>query len=209
MEIQLPITSLNLPRILHLTTCNLPLHLVAPPDVQPLRNDQQLRNTQRTDRERVTQQIRRSTVDLSRDDARRVTDGLLHADSRGPAVVRRDVDVEPRQVQPGTVVHGHGAQEGAEELDAVGCRADDEDIAEDTRDVGQQDEGPAQAQAVGDVGEAEEGDAAEDVDGDAEVLGLDAGVAHADDDGGEEGAEAVEEDVLAELDEAAVCERRC
>lgn len=56
---------------------------------------------------------------------------------------------------------------------------------------------------VGNKGEAEEAHAAKDVDGDAQVLRLDDGEAHADDDGGQEGAEAVEQDILAELDGAA------
>ena len=114
--------------------------------------------------------------------------------------MRRDIDVEPGQIQAGPVVDGHGAEEGAEELDGVAGRAQNEDVADDAGDIGEEQERATYAEAVRDKGDGEETQTAKDVHGYAEVLGLDDGVAHADDDGGQKSAEAVQQDVLAELD---------
>lgn len=118
--------------------------------------------------------------------------------------MRRDVDVEPGEVHAGTRIHCDGAEEGAKEFDGVGHVGEDDGVADNPDEVGEEDEGGADREAVRSEGEGEEAAAADNVDGDSQVLGLKRRVAHRLDDRGKEGGEAVEENVLAELNEAAV-----
>lgn len=114
LEIQLPIPRPDLPLIHPLPTRNRILDTILPVHVPHFRHDEQLAHAQRAQREAVAQPVRRSAVDLARDDARRVAHRLLEADGRGTPVVRRHVHVEPGQVYPWSDVDGYGAEEGGE-----------------------------------------------------------------------------------------------
>jgi hypothetical protein len=114
--------------------------------------------------------------------------------------MRCDVDVQPGKVKTWPVIDGNGAEEGAEELDPIGSGAQDQDVADDAGDVGEEDKGAADPPAVGEGCGEEEAQASANIYGDRHVLGLQAVVAQALNDGWKEGREAVEKDVLAELD---------
>lgn len=65
-------------------------------------------------------------------------------------MVRRDVDVEPGEIDPGSVVSCDGAQEGAEKPHAVrdgGTK--DQGVADDADAVCQREEGRAKGEVVG------------------------------------------------------------
>lgn len=118
-EIQLPVSSLHLPRILNLAACNLGLLGCAPLDINGLTHNQHLRHTEDTQREPMAQLVRCLSVDLSCHNSGNITNRLLHADGGCAAVMRRNVHIKPGDVETWTSVDGNGTQEGGKELDAV------------------------------------------------------------------------------------------
>jgi hypothetical protein len=138
-EIQLPVSSLHLPRILNLATCNLRLLGRAPLNINGLAHNQHLRQTEDTQRESVAQLVGCFSVDLSSHNSGNITHRLLHADSGCAAVMRRNVHVEPCDVETWACVDGNSAQEGGEELNAVVGYEEKEEVADDAEDVGKED----------------------------------------------------------------------
>lgn len=172
-KVQLPVPRRDFPRILHLPSRDPLFCPRLPPDVPRLEDDEHLRDTNRPQAERVAQCVRSGAVDLAGDHAGAVRKLLLEPDGGRAPVVGRDVDVEPGHVQPDPRVDGDGAEEGAEELDRVRDRGEEEGVADEAADgIGEEEEGGAQCQAVGGKGQKEKAAAAHDVDGDGEVLGL-------------------------------------
>lgn len=57
----------------------------------------------------MAQLIRRASVDLSGDNSGNVTNRLLHADGGCTAVMGRNVDIEPCDVETWASVDGNGA----------------------------------------------------------------------------------------------------
>lgn len=68
LEVQLPVTSLDLPGIGNLSLCNLLLQAVLATDVQVLGHNQNLRHAKGADGEGIAQNIRRLPVNLTGDD---------------------------------------------------------------------------------------------------------------------------------------------
>ena len=95
LEIQLPIPRADLPGILPLPTTNFILQLILPPHINHFPGNQNLRKTQRAQREAIPQLVRRSAVNLACYYSSRVAHGLLETDCSGAAVMRGDVYVEP------------------------------------------------------------------------------------------------------------------
>lgn len=108
-EIQLPISSLHLPRILNLATCNLRLLGRASLDIKGLAYNQHLRQAEDTQRKSVAQLIRWASVNLSGHNSGNVTNRLLHADGCCAAVMRRNVYIEPCNVETWAGVDGNSA----------------------------------------------------------------------------------------------------
>lgn len=202
-KVHLRIARLHRSRILLLAGSDPRFDRVLPPQIQHLRDDEHLRHAQRAQRERIAQHVRTRAVDLPDHDARRVAQRLLQADGRRAAVVRRHVDVQPGDVQPGTGVGGHGAEEGREVLDGVGRDGQEEDVAHHGEDVRCEKEDCEFRGPVGEERDGREAKCAPDVDRHRQCVAPQRVVAHAVQDRGQERAESVEEDVLAELDEAA------
>ena len=109
LEIQLPISSLDLPRVLNLATCNLCLLGRASLDIKGLAYNQHLRQTENSQRESMAQLVGCLSVDLSCHDSGNVTNRLLHADGGCAAVMRRNVYVEPCDVETWAGVDSNGA----------------------------------------------------------------------------------------------------
>lgn len=111
------------------------LNIVAVSEVKPLASDQDLCNTERTERERVAKDIRALSVDLSCNDTCSVSNGLLEANCGSSAILWCHVDIEPTHVQSRSVVDSNSTEESAEEFDAVWCWANDQNVADYSEDV--------------------------------------------------------------------------
>lgn len=135
LEVDLPVSSPDLPLVFFLTPRDALLLRVLPAQVQHVGDDHSLRDHQRAQGEGVAQHVRRFPVDLADHDARDVAHGLLQPDLHGAAVVRRHVDVEPGDVQPGAVVGCDGAEERCEVLDCVVFDGQEEDVADYGEDI--------------------------------------------------------------------------
>jgi hypothetical protein len=105
--------------------------------------------------------------------------------------MRREIDIEPRHVQSGAIIHGNGAEKRAKELDAVGRRAEDEDVAHNTRDVGEEEQRSSNASPIRYICKGYEAYSAEEEYWDTEVLCLDRSISHVDENRRQEGGEAV------------------
>lgn len=92
--------------------------------------------------------------------------------------MRCHVDVQPCQIQAGSVVHGDGAEEGTEELYAIGNGAKDQNVSNDAKNICEGDEGAADGVFVGNKGESQERDATKDIDRNGKVLCLKGCIAH-------------------------------
>lgn len=114
-----------------------------------------------------------------------------------------DVYIEPREIESRTTVHCNCAQKRAKEFDGVTCRADDENVTDDAKDVGKGNERASDAQMVGNKCQGQKARSSENVNGDSEVLSFDAAMAHTGDDGREKRAKTVQKYVLAELNGSA------
>lgn len=174
------VTIFDLSRILLFSTFNLLLLAVKVSQVEPVGGDDQLHHAQSPDREGIPQNIWRCPINLASNNAGRVSDTLLHANCCRASVMRRKVDVEPRHVQPGAVVHGDGAEKSAKELDTVGRRAEYEYVADNTWDVCEEEKRPSDASPVRYIREGYEAESSKDVYRDAKVLCLDRRVSHID-----------------------------
>lgn len=128
----------DLSRILLFSTFNLLLLAIEMSQVKPVRSDNQLHYAQSSDRKGIPQDIRLCPIDLASNNAGRISDTLLHANCRRTSVMRREIDIEPRHVQSRAVIHGNCAEKRAKVLDAVGRRAEDEDVAHNTWDIGEE-----------------------------------------------------------------------
>lgn len=140
LKVQSPIPRLDLPCILHLSTRNPLLQLPARSNVPHLCQDNDLAQAYCTERKGVAQSVWRTAVDLTGDNASTVADGLLEADGCGSTVVWSDVDVEPGEVETWSGVDCHGAEECGEEADADGDVAEEEDVADDSEEIGEDEE---------------------------------------------------------------------
>lgn len=174
------ITIFDFSRILLLSTFNLLLLIVEASQIKPVGSDDQLHHAEGPNRKGIPQDIWRSPIDLSSNNAGRVSNTLLHANCRRTSVMRREIDIEPRHVQPRAIIHGNGAEESAKELDAVGRRAEYEGVAHNTRDVGEEEQRPSDAGPVRYIRKDNEAYSAEEVYWNAEILCLDRRVSHVD-----------------------------
>ena len=111
-EIQLSISTLHLPQILHLPLRDVILQSILAPDVDHLPGNQALTQAQRAQRTRIPKLIWRIAVDLPGDDSGRVAHGLLKANGSRTPIMRCNVDVEPGQVDAWTDIDGYSAQIG-------------------------------------------------------------------------------------------------
>lgn len=171
LEVYSSISSLHLPGV-RITVRDFILDIVAVPQVKPLASDQKLCNTKSSERERVAKDIRALPVDLSSNDTCSVADSLLEANCGCSAILGCHVDIQPTHVQSWSIVDSDSAEERAQELDAVRCRADDQDIADDTEDVGKCYEWPTNACAIGEPSNNHERETTEYIYRNGKVLGL-------------------------------------
>lgn len=181
----------DLSRILLFSTFNLLLFVVEVSQVEPVGDDDQLHYAQSPDREGIPQDIWRCPIDLASNNAGRISDTLLHADCRRASIMRREIDIEPRHVQPRAIIHGNGAEKRAKVLDAVGRGAEYEDVAHDTWDIGEEEQRPSDAGPVRYVRKGYEAYSSKDVYWDTEVLCLDRRIPHVDQNRRQEGGETV------------------
>lgn len=199
LEVQITITRLNSPLILHLSTRDLGLLRRALLEIPNLEQDQQLGNDQRAQGKAMAKHIRAVSVDLPGNDTGSVAYGLLHANGSSTTVVGCYVDIEPGNVEARTVVDSNGAEESGEEFDCIGGNGKEQDVTNDAKDVGEEEEGASESEAVGIESSDEKTGAAEDVNRNGVVLGLQGGIAEAFDNGWQEGAEAIEKNILTKL----------
>ena len=148
-------------------------------------------NTKSSERERVAKDIGALPVDLSCNDTCSVADSLLEANCGGSAILWSHVDVKPTHVQSWSIVDSDSAEERAQELDAMRCRADNQDIADDTEDVGECYKWPTNACAIGEPSNDHERETTEYIYRNGEVLCLKRVVTQRLDDTRQEGREAV------------------
>lgn len=120
LKVQSPIPRPDLSSVIDIPIRNSLLLFATRSDVPHLGQDDQLRNTNSSKRERIAERVWRSTVDLSSDDSSTIANGLLEADCSGTTVMGGDVDIEPSQVESRPGVHRNGAQESREEANAGG-----------------------------------------------------------------------------------------
>lgn len=170
----------DLSRILLFSAFNLLLLAIKMSQVKPVGSDDQLYYAQSSDRKGIPQDIRRCSINLASNNASRISDTLLHANCRRTSVMRREIDIEPRHVQSRAVIHGNGAEKRAKILDTVGRRAEYEDVAHNTWDIGEEQKRSSNASPVRYIREGYEAYSAKDVYWDAEVLCLDRGISHVD-----------------------------
>ena len=95
LEIQSSITVCDSSLVFHLSSFNFCLHSIQTPDIKDLAYNQKLRETQRTQREAVSQFVGSSSIDLPCNDPRRIAHGLLEADLCCSSVMWGDIDIEP------------------------------------------------------------------------------------------------------------------
>lgn len=171
-EVHFAVPCLDPPRILYLAPCNSLFRPRLAGDVQCLTRDDRLRNTNRSQTERVAQRVRGAPINLARDDTRAISQRLLESDGRRSPVVRRHVDVQPSQVHTRTSIDSDCAQEGGEEFRTVGHGREDDGVTDDADEISENEEGRAERKSVGQEGEREEAASAHDVHRDGEVLCL-------------------------------------
>lgn len=136
LEVQFPIARLHLPIIVNLAILDLHLQSITILEISKVSENKSLGHDQGPQRKAVSQVIWNFSVYLTRNDTSRVSHGLLQPDSSRASVVRSKVDVKPGYVQSGPGVHGNGAEEGSEEVHGVISDGDEQDVPDDTEDVG-------------------------------------------------------------------------
>lgn len=174
------IATLDLSRVLFLSTLNLLLFAIEVSQVEPVGGDDQLHYAQSPDGEGIPQHIRRCPINLAGNNAGRIADTLLHTNCCRASVMRREIDIEPRHVQPRAIIHGNGAEKSAKEFDTVACRAEYEDVAHNAWDIGEEEQRPSDASPVRYIRKGYEAYSSEDVYWDTEVLCLDRRISHVD-----------------------------
>jgi hypothetical protein len=196
-EVDSSVSSLHFPCVF-LAVCNFVLDTVAVSEIEPLAKNQNLGHTKSSERERVTENIRTLSVDLSSYYTCGIADGLLEANCSGSAVLWCDIDVQPTHIQSRSVVDCYSTQESAQEFNSVWCRADYQDIANDTEDVGKGYQRSTNGCSIREPSNDQKGETAKDVYWNRKILCLEGVVTQRFDDGWQEGRESIEKDVLAE-----------
>ena len=100
-----------------------------------MHGDDPLRDHQRPQTERIAKHIRRLPVNLPGHNAGAVSDSLLQTDLHGTTVVRRDVDVQPGDVESHAGVGRDAAEIGGEVFDGVVGDGQEKNVADDAKDV--------------------------------------------------------------------------
>jgi hypothetical protein len=197
LEIDSSVSSLHLPCVL-LSICNSVLDVVAVSEIEPLAKNQDLCHSKSSERERVTEDIRTLSIDLSCYYTSGVADGLLEANCSGSAVLWCNIDVQPTHVQSRSIVDCHSTQESAQELDSVWRRTDDQDITNDTENVGKGYQRSTNSCSIREPSDDQKGETAKDVYWDRKILRLKGVVTQGFDDRWQEGRESIEKDILTE-----------
>lgn len=134
-ELHLAIACLHSSRVFLLTRQYVLFHLILPSQVHCMKRDNYLRYHQRTQRERIPQYIRRRAVYLPRYDTGTIAHRLLQTDGKCTPVLRRNVNVQPGDVQSDTCVDSHTAEICREVFYGIAGDCQEEDIADYTEDV--------------------------------------------------------------------------
>lgn len=121
LEIASTITICNLPLIIHFSRLDFRLHSILSHDIKYLANDQDLRDTKRSQGEAVPQLVRRFAVNLSCNNASRVAHALLEANFGRSSVVWRHIDVQPSEIQARSDVDSDCTKKCREILDSCCC----------------------------------------------------------------------------------------
>lgn len=140
LEIDSAIARLEFPSVFGIATLNLCFLLIAASQIKPIDNNNHLRHNQCPDRNAVTQVIRLRSINLASHHTSRVADAELYTNGCSSSVVWCHIDIEPCQVKTRAIVDCDRAEEGAEELDAVTCRAQNENVAQYAGNIRQEDE---------------------------------------------------------------------
>lgn len=148
----------------------------------------------------MTQLIRSLAINLTGDNTGNVSDRLGNAQEGCSSVVRSRVVDDPSLVQARATVQGDGDKVASEVLDGRAFDGEKNRVSNDGKDVEHKQDTTTQAPSVTSHRSTEERDTTQQVDRDAQILGLEAGVSKTiPKDGGQKAAEAVEDNVLEEL----------
>lgn len=197
LEIYRSISSMHLSGIL-LTVCNSLLDIVAVSEVKPLASKQDLCYAKGSKGERVAKDIWALPVDLSCNNTCSVANSLLEPNRSSSAILWRHVDVEPTHVQSRSVVDSNSTEESAEELNAMWCRADNQNVTNDSKDVRKRYKWSTDTCTIGEPGDKHECETTEDVYRNGKILCLKGVVTQRFDDTRQEGREPIQKDILTE-----------
>lgn len=119
LKVQRSISSRDCSVVLNLAARYLRLLIIDLLDVEVLAGNEYLRHAKRTERKGIAELVGCGTVDLACHNTSIVTDSLLGSDRSSTSVVRRDVYIQPCEIQSGSIVDCDRTEERPEELYAV------------------------------------------------------------------------------------------
>lgn len=202
-KIQRLISRPHTPCILLLSRPNLDFQVILPSQVDRMPQHDPLRNNQRAQRERIPKHIRRRPVYLPGHNPRQIANRLLDADLQRAAVMRRHIHIQPGDVQSDAGIRRDPDEIRREVLDRIIRDGQEQNVPHQPENIRDQQEQRKATIAIRRPGDAHKDNRRPEVHRHREDVAHQRIIADPLEDGGQERAEPVQQDILAELRDGA------